>query len=63
MAAGSLLEFVLAEHDFSMPVGRVEYLHMGPMTFTEFLDAVGEHKMLEIVQRYEIGDKSPECCS
>ena len=24
MAAGSLLEFVLAKHDFSMPVGRVE---------------------------------------
>jgi len=47
----------MAEHDFSMPVGRVEYLHMGPMTFTEFLDAVGEHKLLEIVQRYEIGNK------
>ena len=57
LAAGSLLEFVLAEHDFSMPVGRVEYLHMGPMTFTEFLDAVGECKLLEIVQRYEIGEK------
>lgn len=57
LAAGSLLEFVLAEHDFSMPVGRVEYLHMGPMTFTEFLDAVGEYKLLEIVQRYEIGEK------
>ena len=57
LAAGSLLEFVLAEHDFSMPVGRIEYLHMGPMTFTEFLDAVGECKLLEIVQRYEIGEK------
>ena len=57
LAAGSLLEFVMAEHDFSMPVGRVEYLHMGPMTFTEYLDAVGEYKLLEIVQRYEIGNK------
>jgi len=57
LAAGSLLEFVMAEHDFSMPVGRVEYLHMGPMTFTEYLDAVGEDKLLEIVQRYEIGNK------
>jgi predicted AAA+ superfamily ATPase len=37
VAAGSLLEFVLAEHKFSMPVGRVEYLHLGPMTFEEFL--------------------------
>ncbi len=38
LAAGSLLEFVMAEHDFSMPVGRVEYLHIGPMTFTEYID-------------------------
>ena len=31
VAAGSLLEFTLADAHFSMPVGRVEYLHMGPM--------------------------------
>ena len=30
IAAGSLLEFVLGSHSFSMPVGRVSYLHMGP---------------------------------
>ncbi len=40
IAAGSLLEFVLGSHTFSMPVGRVSYLHMGPLTFLEFLDAV-----------------------
>ena len=33
IAAGSLLEFVLQEHTFSMPVGRIEYLHLGPMSF------------------------------
>ena len=38
-AAGSLLEFTLAEHGFSMPVGRIQYLHLGPMTFGEFLAA------------------------
>ena len=37
IAAGSLLEFTLADHSFSMPVGRIEYMHLGPMTFTEFL--------------------------
>jgi uncharacterized protein len=31
IAAGSLLEFVLADHSFSMPVGRVQYLFLGPM--------------------------------
>ena len=35
-AAGSLLEFTLAKHSFSMPVGRIEYLHLGPMDFREF---------------------------
>ena len=37
ITAGSLLEFVLQEHTFSMPVGRIEYLHLGPMTFEEYL--------------------------
>ena len=37
IAAGSLLEFVLSKHPFSMPVGRIEYLYLGPMTFEEFL--------------------------
>ena len=40
VAAGSLLEFTLARHSFSMPVGRIEYHHLGPMTFREFLAAV-----------------------
>jgi hypothetical protein len=40
ISAGSLLEFALADHHFSMPVGRIEYYHLGPMTFKEFLNAV-----------------------
>jgi predicted AAA+ superfamily ATPase len=40
VAAGSLLEFTLADHKFPMPVGRVEYLHLGPLKFSEFLGAV-----------------------
>lgn len=35
-SAGSLLEFALARHGFSMPVGRVEYMFMGPVSFGEF---------------------------
>ncbi len=38
IAAGSLLEFALADHSFSMPVGRVEYLHISPISFSEFLE-------------------------
>jgi predicted AAA+ superfamily ATPase len=37
IAAGSLLEFTLAKHAFSMPVGRVEYHHIGPLSFSEFI--------------------------
>jgi uncharacterized protein len=40
ISAGSLLEFALADLNFSMPVGRIEYYHLGPMTFKEFLTAV-----------------------
>ena len=40
ISAGSLLEFALADLHFSMPVGRIEYHHLGPMTFGEFLAAV-----------------------
>lgn len=55
VSAGSLLEFVLADHRFSMPVGRIRYLHMGPMTFTEFLQALGENELHNAVNTYEFG--------
>jgi uncharacterized protein len=37
IAAGSLLEFTLEEEDFSFPVGRVQFIHMKPLSFQEFL--------------------------
>lgn len=39
IAAGSLLEFALSE--ISVPVGRVQYLHLNPMTFREYLLGLG----------------------
>ena len=54
IAAGSLLEFALADKNFSMPVGRVEYLHMGPMTFEEFLLAEGEPLLLKNIQEVNV---------
>ena len=53
LAAGSLLDFALADHRFSMPVGRVAYLPMGPMTFTEFLRAVDEGKLTSLITAFE----------
>lgn len=43
VAAGSLLEFALQKHSFSMPVGRIEYLHLGPMDFREFAEEVNPY--------------------
>lgn len=45
IAAGSLLEFAFGE--ISVPVGRVEYLYMHPMTFYEYLIAIGKQIMAE----------------
>ena len=60
ISAGSLLEFVLSDHSFSMPVGRIQYLHMGPMTFSEFLKGVGEDKLYAFIQTYEPGQSISE---
>ncbi len=43
VAAGSLLEFALQKHSFSMPVGRIEYLHLGPMDFREFAGEINPY--------------------
>lgn len=60
ISAGSLLEFTLSDHKFSMPVGRVQYLHMGPMVFSEFLAALGEDKLHQIITQYSLHDTIPE---
>ena len=52
ISAGSLLEFAMAEKKFSVPVGRVEYAFMGPMTFCEFLYALDEKLLIEEMERY-----------
>jgi len=50
IAAGSLLEFTLKSHNFSMPVGRIQYLYLGPMTFFEYLEAIGKVNLLENIK-------------
>jgi predicted AAA+ superfamily ATPase len=48
IAAGSLLEFAFGE--ISVPVGRVQYLPVYPMTFFEYLLALGKEPMAECVE-------------
>ena len=47
IAAGSLLEFALADFSYSMPVGRVAYAFVEPMSFPEFLQAHGQEHLLQ----------------
>lgn len=49
VAAGSLLEFVLGT--LSIPVGRVQFLEIGPMTFCEFLHALGKSKFADLISQ------------
>jgi hypothetical protein len=48
IAAGSLLETLMGTH-LSLPVGRVEYLVMKPLSFNEFLSALSETASLDIL--------------
>ncbi len=59
IAAGSLLEFTLRDHSFSMPVGRVEYMHLGPMTFEEFLLAADEKDLRDFIVQYQLDETIP----
>lgn len=61
VCAGSLLEFALGEKNFSMPVGRIEYLFMGPVSFEEFLLASQEQELLEYLRKYSLHDGNFSC--
>jgi len=50
VAAGSMLEFAFGQ--ISVPVGRVQYLHLQPMTFYEFLLALGKDVMAEALMEH-----------
>ena len=50
IAAGSFLEFVLEdEPDISFPVGRVQFINMKPLSFQEYLQAIGQGSLNEIL--------------
>ncbi len=53
IAAGSLLETIL-NRKLSFPVGRVEYLFLTPVSFLEFLGAMKEKDLLEMIYQRKI---------
>ena len=56
IAAGSLLEFTLNDENFRMPVGRVEFLYLYPLSFQEFLIAMGEEVITEWISEVKLHD-------
>jgi uncharacterized protein len=60
IAAGSLLEVKIKSEGFSFPVGRVEYCYMYPVTFDEFLLAMGEAETLEYISSVKPDTVIPE---
>lgn len=60
IVAGSLLEFILTDHNFSMPVGRIDYYFLGPLSFEEYLGGAKQSGLLELISSYRISDEIPE---
>ncbi len=48
IAAGSLLESLIDSH-ISFPVGRVEYMAMRPVSFREYLSAIGKNSLRQLI--------------
>lgn len=53
IAAGSLLEFTLQDHGFSMPVGRVVFYNLEPLSFAEYLSAHDQDFLLEHLRAWK----------
>lgn len=59
IAAGSLLEFALQEPGFKMPVGRVQYLYLKPLSFIEYLNAIKKFTWVEAIQSATLENPLP----
>ena len=57
--AGSLLGITLAKHS-SFPVGKVNFMQIDPMTFTEFLFANGDENLANYLESVDTLEPIPE---
>ncbi|MBU1169560.1 MAG: ATP-binding protein [Proteobacteria bacterium] len=57
VGAGSLIEFALRSENFRMPVGRIQSIFMHPLSFEEFLQALGEDKLVEFIYSVELSSR------
>ncbi|MFA5776111.1 MAG: AAA family ATPase [Patescibacteria group bacterium] len=59
ICAGSLLEAKIEKEGFSMPVGRVEYGYMYPLTFFEFLGVIGKDNLRDHIINLNLTEPKP----
>lgn len=59
IASGSLFEVTIRNEGLAVPVGRVEYRSLYPLDFFEFLDAIGEVRMLQALKTMGKNDALP----
>jgi predicted AAA+ superfamily ATPase len=59
IAAGSLLEFVIRDEDFSYPVGRVQFAKLYPLSFEEFLIGLGESPLQKALASFDMATPPP----
>jgi predicted AAA+ superfamily ATPase len=52
IAAGSLINFAIEQ--VGVPVGRVTYLYLYPMSWFEFLHALGHHNLIEQIINHDV---------
>lgn len=50
VAAGSLLGIAFHKHE-SFPVGKVDFLDLQPMSFSEFMTAIGEQRLRDVLHQ------------
>lgn len=60
VCAGSLLGVALKKENISFPVGKVNRMQLYPMSFKEYLQAVGEEKYIELFNDWNINREIPE---
>ena len=60
IAAGSLLEFALNKSQYSMPVGRITYFYLEPMSFFEFIVASGNEALYQKMMEFGPAKRIPQ---
>ena len=57
IAAGSLLGIAINRKEYSFPVGKVQIMNMYPLSFKEFLTAIGRENLIEEIKEHFNSDE------